>query len=122
MELVNLPSGSIDLVHDSISLSMQFNCSCDDALPFCKAQCCRLRSLYGVPIESDEVHKFKTDVHGDLVILQKKVDDSCTYLENDRCSVHVDKPKNCSNWHCSPGGVGEGITVRANGWILLKRE
>lgn len=131
VNLVQLPSGSIDIVFDGITSSLEFNCSCTDALPYCNAQCCRLRSLYGVPLYETERYNFKWDKarqvktdDGVFNILQSKPEDgSCAHLlGNGLCEVHEAKPKNCKNWHCSPGGVGEGITIRANGWILLKKE
>ena len=121
--LVTVPSGTIDLVtvQDTVQF-LQYNCSCQDALPYCQAMCCKQRRQYSVALSKPEAERLASiTTDNGLKILAPKPGNSnqCYYLENNRCLIHQDKPENCKNWHCSPGGVGEGITVRAKGWILL---
>lgn len=122
------PNGPIEIVmlnHEVLSL--QFNTTCTDALPICKAICCRMRSSFAVQLEPDELAKFKhiqnptTPGRPELRILQSAPDGhTCTYLTPEsRCEVHADKPRHCSVWHCSPGGKGDGVKYRALGWALL---
>lgn len=120
--LVTLPSGTIDLVLVEGDVVLQFNTTCLDALPYCHAMCCRNRDKFNVPLEPDEVDKFKSwsvwDWDKNLYLLQYNDLKECTYLCDDLCMVHDDKPRGCSKWHCSPEGKGEGITIRANGWTM----
>jgi hypothetical protein len=116
-------SGTIDLVLDEGITMMQFNCSCEDALPFCKAMCCRNRPYYNILLEKDEEDKFdkKEEYPHDLSrhILQHQ-NGNCSYLdESSKCKLHPDKPRICKSWHCSPEGKGEGITIRDKGWTLI---
>lgn len=115
------PTGPIEIVFDGKQLVLQFNCSCEDAMPMCNAACCRYRPFYNVTVSEDEKSKFLTQPNPDnpeLHILQNR-NDTCVYLKDCKCEVHADKPSNCASWHCSPRGVGEGITRRQNGWVLL---
>jgi hypothetical protein len=101
---------------------LQFNCECVDALPYCKANCCRARSGLNVVLQPDEVGKFQSRLiksSGLHVLPGTAQTDACVYLsEENKCNVHTDKPKMCGAWHCSPGGKGEGIQVRDGGWFL----
>jgi hypothetical protein len=116
----NTKSGPIELVLvQGMCMTLQFNCSCTDALFYCKAICCRSRSGLNVILDQDEKDKFKHRLQNGLPVLQGKADDSCVYLSGDcKCTVHADKPRMCGAWHCSPGGKGEGIEVRDGGWFL----
>lgn len=121
--LRDLPSGKIELVLLKSTLPvLQFNSSCQDALPFCKAMCCRMRSGVNVELLPQEYqtllcHTTKT---GMVVLDSKPEDDSCVYLDEqtDLCKIHSEKPVNCGNWHCSPNGVGEHLTKKDHGWFL----
>lgn len=122
----DVPSGKIELVFDGEMQLLQFNCSCDDALPYCRAVCCRNRPYFNVLLEPEEVQKFKSmphPQHVNLLILQED-GSRCIYLDNNtcHCAVHSDKPKICTRYHCSPGGSGDGIDLRGNGWMLLPRD
>ena len=48
---------------------------------------------------------------------------NCTYLTDDnKCATHLDKPKTCSEWHCSPGGItdsGDSYPKLGQGWALV---
>ena len=120
--LVTLPSGTIDMVLEGGEAVLQFNTTCQDALPYCKAMCCRNRDKFNVPLESDERDKYKhwqyPMFEQNVYLLQYNEDKECAYLCNDLCKVHEDKPRGCQSWHCSPGGKGEGVTVRGDGWIM----
>ena len=121
--LKTVPSGTIDLVFDDRQLIMQFNCDCMDALPMCKAACCRYRPYYNIALEPDEIEKFKSELHPEdpeTHILQQ-VEGHCVYLdgESSLCEVHETKPCICKKWYCSPQGGGDQIEVRDGGWVLL---
>lgn len=118
-------SGPIELVWDKNDdmVRLQFNCRCEDALPYCHAMCCRNRTRYNVEIEADEAHKYDTQPLLDVLsteelITLQTVGNNCCYLAGDKCSIHATKPKRCQLWHCSPGGKGDGLTERSSGWDL----
>lgn len=129
--LVTLPSGTIDLVikqeKDNAGMYLQFNTSCEDALPYCKAMCCRIQSVYSAQMTSEEAKKFGCRTFEtqdkDILIMPTKnspVQNECRHLkENHLCGVHATKPATCRSWHCSPQGKGDGVTVFAQGWLLL---
>lgn len=126
MKIADVPSGAIELVFDGKELTLQFNCSCDDALPWCHAICCRLRPHYNTLLSAADVQRahFATRVVKGLPVLDwQDATGNCTYLEEPgRCGVHGDKPVACQRWHCSPGGVGDALVERGSGWILLPRD
>lgn len=124
MILKKLPSGTIDIVTNGPITLLQFNCGCLDALPYCRAMCCRSRLAYNTSLTQIEIetNKFEMLPGPGGMVLQTKVDNDweCHYLGDDcKCKVHEDKPENCKNWHCSPGGPTKGITVREKGFVLL---
>jgi len=119
--IASTKSGPIELVLiQGAAMTLQFNCECLDALPYCKAMCCRLRSGLNVLLDVDEVQKFKSRPFKGHHILQSQPEtDACVYLSRDcLCQTHSDKPRMCKAWHCSPGGKGEGIEVRDSGWFM----
>lgn len=127
--IAEVPSGTIDIVTTPDKVRIEFNCSCDDALPWCQAVCCRNRQWNNVLIEDDEKDKFDKAIphpsQPQLTILQPE-NGHCGYFDSEgcRCKIHEDKPRQCGNWHCSPmgggpDGTGEGITQRDQGFILL---
>jgi hypothetical protein len=119
--IVETPSGPIELVLvQGAFLTLQFNCDCMDALPYCKALCCRMRSGVNVLLDPDEIGKFKSKPYRGNYILQSNPEtDACAHLSAKcECTVHQDKPRMCRAWHCSPGGKGEGIQVRDGGWFM----
>ena len=125
MVLKKTETGPIELVEVKGELRLQFNCSCADALPLCKAMCCRMRPGWNVDILPEEKDKYETEyglthqLEAKLVLAS--IGNNCTYLSNvpaNLCSIHSHKPVNCKNWHCSPGGKGEGITRFGGGWRL----
>lgn len=119
-----LPSGTIDIVLREGKLNiLQFNTNCEDALPYCQAACCRNRGRYAAVLEEDEKEKYsymlRVTNKGLVPVVASNSDGTCCYLTPDsKCFVHNDKPKICKQWHCSPGGKGEGIKIRDNGWGL----
>lgn len=123
--LVQLSSGTIDLVHENGKMLLQFNAECLDALPFCKGMCCKLQNYLSVQLNNKEITKFGQRVaRSDETIPPglipvKSGTTECKYSQDNLCSVHTHKPERCKSWHCSPGGKGEGITVRSNGWLML---
>lgn len=125
VQLKSVPTGSIDLVFNGMYSRLQFNCGCLDALPYCRAMCCRLRQVVGVELNEAEQLSFpervQTKAPNGLVVLQSEPGTgNCIYLnEEDQCKVHQAKPEKCKNWHCSPGGVGEDISRRDKGWMLM---
>lgn len=122
MTIKELPSGTVDIVFNGIFSVLQFNCNCSDALPMCKAMCCRMRTNYNVELKANELEKFDSQQilgKGDRSFLPAKPDASCLYLTDESlCEVHNDKPENCITWHCSPGGVGDRLIRRDAGWLL----
>lgn len=135
--IAEVPSGKIELVFENDTVQLQFNCSCEDALPYCKAMCCRHRPYFNILLDADEVDKFEcvkvnsedvsirheqgeTDIN-QLYIL-KEEGSKCIYLDDAcHCKVHNDKPRACTKFHCSPGGVGDEISMRDAGWVLLPK-
>lgn len=123
MILKKVPSGIIEIVEsDEGDPLLQFNCECIDALPWCKAACCRGRPQWNSGVYPDELEKFETlDIEvEDGIKLLKFIKNRCWYLGKDDnlCGTHPDKPRICKEWHCSPGGKGEDIKLRSNGWKL----
>src|SRR5438309_741472 len=121
--LVKVQSGSVDLVHSREGPILQFNCSCTDALPYCKGMCCGNRHVYNTILESGEEEKYASFLlHGfSHYYLAYDTDKKCVYQDKETgmCGIHGDKPSGCRSWHCSPGGVGEGIMVRDGGWFMV---
>jgi Fe-S-cluster containining protein len=118
MTIKEVESGTIDVVFNGVFSTLQFNCSCEDALPVCKAICGRMRIAGGATamLEESEKDKFQ-NLDGQLLADPRTR--ACVYLGEDcKCTVHDDKPKICKAWHCSPGGKGEGIKYRSTGWLL----
>lgn len=121
--IVETKTGPVELVLvKGMFMVLQFNCECTDALPYCKANCCRMRSGLNVVLQPEEVNKFASTLvksSGLHVLQPQKETDACVYLsDTDMCVVHEDKPAMCKAWHCSPGGKGDGILVRDGGWFL----
>lgn len=122
--LVDLPSGKIEFVHNGVFQILQFNASCIDALPYCKGMCCGLRSGFNVLLQVDEHGKFRSVPHprypGQQMLETKPTTDNCVYQDDasGKCTIQHDKPWMCGAWHCSPGGVGEGIEHRDGGWFM----
>lgn len=120
------PSGNIELVFTDKALTLEFNCDCMDALPYCRAMCCRLRPIVNTTVLSEERRLYAHmphPNHPELNILQTKANGfDCIYLgEDDKCAVHYHKPQSCRRYHCSPGGNpnDEQIERRDYGWMLL---
>jgi len=81
-----------------------------------------MRQLYNVQLTEEEKHKFEhLTINGKPHLSFDPTDMKCSYQDKvtDLCRVHEDKPSMCRKWHCSPHGVGEGIEVRAQGWVML---
>lgn len=125
LTLMEVESGTIDIAFNGTQQLLQFNCSCKDALPYCNAVCCRNRPHYNVLLTKDEEDQFEKKIQfptdPKLYILDHK-DGACAYLdaacEDGYCSVHASKPAICKRWHCSPNGVGEGLDLFDDGWVL----
>jgi hypothetical protein len=118
MVLREVESGRVEIVFNGLFSTLQFNCSCEDALPYCKAMCCRMRVTGGATttIDEDEKDKFR---NVDGMLMFDETTRACVYLDGEcNCTVHLDKPRMCRAWHCSPKGVGDGITIREAGWLL----
>lgn len=124
---MNVPSGTIDIKNEDGVLTLQFNCSCLDALPYCQAACCRTQQAYSSKVTEEDKKLFPIltrevmteDGPAEVVPTKIENENECLFLDgNQKCMVHQMKPQECKNWHCSPGGVGEGITQRARGWRL----
>lgn len=121
-----VPSGTIDVVHVKQGQLLQFNCSCADALPYCKGMCCGMRHMYNTHLTDEEAASGKYAVlnlstrPGENFIAFDPDTKHCIHQTSAGfCGVHLDKPESCGNWHCSPGGVGEGVTRRSGGWFML---
>jgi hypothetical protein len=119
-QIAKVESGTIDLVHINNQLLLQFNCSCIDAIPFCQATCCKMQHLLVVELTDKEILRLGKRKGTENLIQIKTDSTECKFLnEKNLCSIQATKPEKCKSWHCSPGGVGEGITYRANGWMML---
>lgn len=125
--LAEVASGRIEIVFNGLFNTIQFNSDCTDALPYCRAACCRLRSGYNVLLQEDEVDKYDSVPHpnqeGKFILKSKEEDLSCIYLDSEKsmCTIHETKPWACKVWHCSPEGSANGeepIQYRDGGWIL----
>lgn len=133
MILKEVESGKIELVEVGNELRLQFNCSCMDALPMCRAMCCRMQQQYSAIVTPEDMIRLwmtprlrlGQDADTGAVAVQNFVPvkedkkNECLYLDELLCSVHGAKPAMCRKWHCSPGGVGEGLEIRASGWRLV---
>lgn len=128
--LVELPSGGIDLAVVDGELRLQFNTTCLEALPYCQAMCCRVQKEYSATLVAKDklvqlglTRTSKSKETGEeILVLPVKPENpnECLFLDHEHlCSVHQIKPEECGNWHCSPGGVGEGLRTRASGWRLV---
>jgi hypothetical protein len=123
--LKEVPSGKIELVWNGVYSTLQFSCECLDALPYCKAMCCRLRQGFTVLLNDAEIKsgKYKTrpfPQDPQLRVLQRSEDgNSCFYLDSDKsvCTIHGGHPTMCRDYHCSPGGKGFGVKYRDGGWL-----
>lgn len=118
MIVTQLHSGTIDLEMYGGKLYLQFNCLCRDALPYCRAMCCRNRPEVNVLIDNSEVETFVTTTVGPFRVLEW-ADGDCVYLDSmNRCMIHNTKPHDCVRWHCSPHGIGLGLTIKEKGWLV----
>jgi Fe-S-cluster containining protein len=123
--LVEVKSGKIELVfnRDMGYSTLQFNCECTDAMPYCKAMCCRLRQGFSVLLRPDEISKYKNRPFPrdpELRIVDNSPDGkSCYYLDSDeaKCTIHGEHPQMCKDYHCSPEGKGFGVKYRDGGWL-----
>lgn len=120
--LVDLPSGKIELVLLGGMLPvLEFNCTCEDALPYCHAICCRMRSGTNAVLTPEEAARLESlTLKSGLTVLKGNPDDSCVYLDSqsELCKIHETKPEACRTFHCSPNGMGEGLTLKDKGWFL----
>lgn len=129
MVLKDVPTGKIEIVDQDGLMLLQFNCACEDAMPYCKGMCCRMRGVYNVALLPGEENKFKSEPHPktpglNIIASKQNKQMSCAYQDdsNGFCMVHNDKPVGCSKWHCSPeGGDPMVITHRDGGWVMLPR-
>lgn len=124
--LETVKTGSIAIVWNGVFASLQFNCSCLDAMHLCHGMCCHRRIGYAVELEESEKGKYFSVPHPTrpgVEILQSMSDGSkCIYQEEDGlCSIHERRPSMCRQWHCSPQGemTDQQIERRDAGWQLL---
>lgn len=112
---------NVTFVRQGPFLLVQFNTTCDDALPTCDAMCCRMRPYFNVKIYEWEAFKYKTEIQDGIRVLIAKPNGDCLYLDGARCSIYNDRPHQCRAWHCSPEGNKDDpqITKRENGWLLV---
>jgi hypothetical protein len=116
--LKEVRTGTIDLELIDGNIYLQFNCSCQDANPYCHAVCCRNRPNVNVLISDEDAEVYESTMTGPFRVLDW-INGACSYLSGQgRCSIHKTKPIDCRDWHCSPMGVGENITNREKGWLL----
>jgi hypothetical protein len=122
--LVETPSGRIEIIHNGVFTVLQYNTSCEDALPYCKGMCCGLRAGYNVLLKPGEEKEFESIPHpmylGRYMLASDPKDMHCVYQDkmNGFCTIHSNKPQGCRDWHCSPGGQGEDVVKRDLGWFL----
>jgi len=121
--LKEVPSGKIELVFNGVYSTLQFNCHCLDALPYCKAMCCRLRQGFTVLLTEEEKHKYESKPYArdaSLRVLQTSKDgQACYYLDQEKyqCTIHDHSPWMCGVYHCSPEGKGDRVKYRDAGWL-----
>lgn len=114
--LKKVPSGQIVSENGGDGVFLRFECSCDDALPFCKATCC---SLYGTIVQPHEVEQFKELGLADTVQYDPA---TCTWImarsstgycrQNDpetrRCKIYENRPATCQEFHCTQHASARG--------------
>ena len=121
--LKELPSGKIELVWNGVYSTLQFNVHCLDALPFCKAMCCRMRQGFSVMLKPEEIGKYKSRPHPlnpeTHIVQTDSSGQHCTYLDSGscQCTIHDHSPWMCGAYHCSPGGKGDRVEHRDGGWL-----
>ena len=111
----------IAFVRQGPFMLIQFNSSCDEALPVCQAMCCRMRKYYSVHLTAEESTRLDCHEQDGVFLLAGLENGDCAYLEGNRCSIYAERPKACAEWHCSPqGGLADPqITKREQGWVLF---
>ena len=121
--LKEVASGKIEFVWNGTYSTLQFNCSCLDAIPYCKGMCCRLRQGFTVLLKDSEIPKYRSrpfPQNPQLRVLERSADGSaCYYLDQEKslCTIHGRHPEMCQVYHCSPGGKGETVKYRDGGWL-----
>ena len=121
--LKEVPSGKIELVFNGATSTLQFNCHCLDALPYCKAMCCRMRQGFVVLLNEEEAHKYRSIPYkgnpGVRVLKASDDGNACFYLDQKtcQCKIHEDSPLMCGAYHCSPEGKGDRVQYRDGGWL-----
>src|SRR5574342_459969 len=92
LELREFPSGTMGLLYENGKLYLQFNASCEDALPYCKAMCCKGRPQANVTLTEDEAKQFlhqRVNIHGKELTVLAQEGSACYYLSSrDHCIVH----------------------------------
>lgn len=109
--IATVPSGEIRLQQGSDGLWLQFDCECEDALPWCQAQCCALRGIGVRTNERDKLNDFiEWDEGMEGTVMIREADAFCTCLDRitRTCTIYEDRPKTCRDFHCTRGGDVRG--------------
>lgn len=116
--VASVPSGEIRTEVGADGIYMVFDCDCDDALPYCHANCC---GMAGTLVREDEVDKLNElaeeiknrllnfNPHRKEFEMKRDADGFCVALNREKClcTIYDDRPKTCREFHCSRG-AGRG--------------
>lgn len=106
-----VPSGNIRVESGADGLYLLFDCDCLDALPICKAQCCRLRGIGVYPEEEEKLDPFlEYDIGIGMPVMIRDADGACCKLDRSTCTctIYSDRPVTCQKFHCTKGATQRG--------------
>lgn len=113
--LLSLPSGEIALELGADGIWLRFDCDCEDALPYCQAQCCSFQGtvVFSEEIEKSEVLQRETvfDEQRGGWIMQRGSDGACSCLDRSTrtCQIYEERPMTCRQFHCTRGASVRGF-------------
>lgn len=122
--LKKFKTGEIAIEDGGDGPHLRFDCDCIDALPFCKARCC---ALPGISITNEELERLKKlSINSLPVVTTNKEDGSpemahrsdtycrCNDPKTRTCKIYADRPKTCSDFHCTRGSDMRGWKLDLN--------
>ena len=111
--LKEVKSGEIVIEEGGDGVWLRFECSCEDAIPFCRSACC---GLYGIDVEEGEIVTVqkaakKQNIHLPVVPntddgtyeMQRSSDSWCCCLDRETrgCKIYDARPQTCREYHCT---------------------
>lgn len=102
------PSGPIAIEAGAGGTYLRFECSCEDAIPYCKAACCALPGIAVTKEERKVLKKlgatFVKDEDGGWE-LERRSNDYCVMNDPQTraCTVYESRPETCVAFHCTRG-------------------